>query len=61
MSRFNNVASMQDVLSDEELDRIYTTPSSYLGSCRYKMPDIDEDPSIYEKIFEILNKYEVER
>ncbi|MBR6403335.1 MAG: 6-phosphofructokinase [Eubacterium sp.] len=46
-------------LSDEELDRIYTTPSSYLGSCRYKMPDIEEDSSIYEKIFEILNKYEV--
>ncbi len=46
-------------LSDEELDRIYSTPSSYLGSCRYKMPGIDEDSSIYEKIFEILNKYEV--
>ena len=46
-------------LSDKELDRIYTTPSSYLGSCRYKMPGIDEDPSVYEKIFEILHKYEV--
>lgn len=46
-------------LSDEELHRIYSTPSSYLGSCRYKMPEIHEDSSIYEKIFEILNKYEV--
>ncbi|MCR5103289.1 MAG: 6-phosphofructokinase [Eubacterium sp.] len=46
-------------LSDEELHRIYSTPSSYLGSCRYKMPDINEDSSIYEKIFKILNKYEV--
>ncbi len=46
-------------LSDKELDCIYTTPSSYLGSCRYKMPGIDEDSSIYEKIFGILQKYEV--
>ena len=46
-------------LSDEELDRIYSTPSSYLGSCRYKMPGIDEDSSIYEKIFEILQRNEV--
>jgi len=46
-------------LSDKELDCIYTTPSSYLGSCRYKMPGIEEDSSIYEKIFEILHKYEV--
>ena len=46
-------------LSDEELDRIYTTPSSYLGSCRYKMPSLDEDSTIYEKIFEIFKKYEV--
>ena len=46
-------------LSDEELDRIYTTPSSYLGSCRYKMPSLDEDSTIYEKIFEIFKKYDV--
>lgn len=46
-------------LGDEELSRIYATPSSYLGSCRYKMPDAHEDPSVYEKIFEILKRYEV--
>ena len=46
-----------EALSEEELSRIYATPSSYLGSCRYKMPGVDENPSIYETIFEILNRY----
>ncbi len=45
--------------SDIELELLKRTPSSYLGSCRYKLPDPDEDISIYEKLFEILNKLKI--
>ena len=36
------------------------TPAAYLGSCRYKLPEIHENRDVYEKIFEILNKWEIE-
>lgn len=46
-------------LSESQLSTIYSTPACYLGSCRYKMPSLDEEDEIYEKIFEILRKNEV--
>ena len=36
------------------------TPSAYLGSCRFKLPEICDDREIYDKIFSILDKLEVE-
>ncbi|MBR6908890.1 MAG: 6-phosphofructokinase, partial [Lachnospiraceae bacterium] len=36
------------------------TPSAYLGSCRYKLPNISEDKEVYEKIFDILDKLEID-
>ena len=35
------------------------TPSSALGSCRYKMADPDEDDTDYQRILEIFKKYDV--
>lgn len=35
------------------------TPSSYLGSCRYKLPEVNEDKAVYEKIFKTLEDLEV--
>ena len=37
-------------LSSNELECIHTTPGSYLGSCRYKLPE-DLDNPIYSQIF----------
>ena len=42
-----------------ELDRLPYTPSSALGSCRYKIKDPDEDDSDYKRILEIFKKYDV--
>jgi len=42
---------------DEEI--LKRTPSAYLGSCRYKLPEIHEDKEVYEKIFKILNKLNI--
>ena len=48
------------IKSDLDIELLKRTPSSYLGSCRYKLPEIHEDQEIYEKIFAILNKLEIE-
>ena len=41
-----------------ELDRLPYTPSSALGSCRYKIADPDVDDTDYKRILEIFKKYE---
>ncbi len=42
-----------------DIELLKRTPSAYLGSCRYKLPDIHKDTQIYDKIFSILDKLEV--
>ena len=42
--------------SELDIELLKRTPSAFLGSCRYKLPEIHEDRAIYEKIFDILNK-----
>ena len=46
--------------SDMDIELLKRTPSAFLGSCRYKLPDIHENPEIYEKIFSILDKLKIE-
>lgn len=43
-----------------DIDLLKRTPASYLGSCRYKLPEICADCSVYEKIFAKLKKLEIE-
>ena len=42
-----------------ELDLMKYTPSSALGSCRYKLADPDVDDTDYQRILEIFKKYKV--
>ena len=42
-----------------ELELLKHTPSSALGSCRYKMADPDVDDTDYKRILEIFKKYDV--
>lgn len=46
--------------SELELEVLKRTPSSYLGSCRYKLPDMNTSSDVYEKIFTVLNKLNIE-
>ena len=46
--------------SDMDIELLKRTPSAFLGSCRFKLPEIHENPEIYEKIFSIMNKPEIE-
>ena len=43
----------------EELARMLYTPSSLLGSCRYKIADPDADDTDFKRILEIFQKYDV--
>ena len=42
-----------------ELELLLNTPSSELGSCRYKIADPDVDDTDYKRILEIFKKYDV--
>jgi 6-phosphofructokinase 1 len=48
------------IQSGLDIELLKRTPSAYLGSCRYKLPEIFENKEVYEKIFEILNKLEID-
>lgn len=43
---------------DEEL--LKRTPSAYLGTCRYKLPDIYEKKEVYEELFKTLDELEID-
>ena len=43
----------------EELALLRYTPSSALGSCRYKLADPDVDDTDYKRILEIFKKYDI--
>ena len=56
---------LNDILYDigqedeQELEYLQYTPSSDLGSCRYKMADPEKDDTDYQRILEIFKKYDV--
>lgn len=41
--------------SDEEINTFRYTPSSGLGSCRYKMKNLEDSSEEYDKLLDILN------
>ena len=47
---------LDDRMSIELLKR---TPSSYLGSCRFKLPDPDTDATPFVKLFTLFDKYDI--
>lgn len=47
------------IKTDLDMDLLKRTPSSFLGSCRYKLPEIEGNEDTYEKIFAILNELEI--
>lgn len=47
------------IKNDLDMDLLKRTPSSFLGSCRYKLPDIEGNEKTYEEIFKILKEYNI--
>ena len=50
---------IMDEEDPEELKLLLNTPSSELGSCRYKIADPEDDDTDYKRILEIFKKYNV--
>ena len=49
----------EKIRNDMDVELLKRTPASFLGSCRYKLPEISADKTIYERIFEILEELEI--
>ena len=43
-----------------DMDILKRTPSSFLGSCRYKLPPVNGNSELYGKIFSRLNEMEID-
>ena len=49
----------EKIRNDMDVELLKRTPASFLGSCRYKLPEISVDKTIYERIFAILEELEI--
>jgi len=43
----------------QELELLKNTPSSMIGSVRYKLKNLQDDPSDYERLLEVFKKYNI--
>ena len=55
-----NLVDLDDKLRSEmDIELLKRTPSAYLGSCRFKLPEYDANSEIYKKIFALLEELEI--
>jgi len=56
-----NIVDLDKYLADKRnIELLKRTPSSYLQTCRFKLGTYVDHPDIYEKIFDILDKYDID-
>lgn len=56
-----NIIDLKKELKDSaDVSLLRRTPSAFLGSCRYKLPKIEGNEEVYEKIFSIMEKYDIQ-
>lgn len=57
---YNNFVSLNDIIeSDDDVELIRQTPSTVLGSCRYKLPAPDSGDAVYETIANTLRARDI--
>lgn len=47
------------IKNDLDIEILKRTPSSFLGTCRYKLPHYEKNSAVYEKLFAILKKLDI--
>lgn len=58
----DNFLNLSEIFeSQENRELLKNTPGAYLGSCRIKLPDVDSDTDVYEKIFDTFRKNDITR
>lgn len=56
----NHLIDLKEMIrSTYDMDLLRQTPSTVLGSCRYKLPDWKQDESVYQRILENLNSRQI--
>ena len=54
------IVDLDIVLDDRmSIELLKRTPSSFLGSCRYKLPDPDQDSVPFVQLFTLFDKYDI--
>ncbi len=48
------------IKSNEDMELLRQTPSTVLGSCRFKLPEVSSDALVYEKILTCFEKHRIE-
>ena len=49
----NHLVDLKNAIrTNEDMELLRQTPSTVLGSCRYKLPNPEADPAVYEKILQ---------
>lgn len=55
----NYVDLKEKIKNAEDISLLCQTPSSYLGSCRFKLPDPEKDNGVFKTLFEKLDELEI--
>ncbi|MBE6846096.1 MAG: 6-phosphofructokinase [Ruminococcus sp.] len=55
-----NLIDINDFIkTNYDLELMKLTPSTVLGSCRYKLPPVEENKEVYEKILSCFKKHDI--
>lgn len=52
--------NLEGFKNENALNLLKQTPAAYLGSCRKKLPAPEQNPDFYDKIFQVLEKNNIE-
>lgn len=55
----DNIVSLNPFKDEEKFNLLVQTPAAFLGSCRYKLPDFNENEEPYINIITTLKKYDI--
>lgn len=51
---------LEEYLDDGQgIEMLKRTPSAFLGTCRYKLPPIEGNEAVYEKVFAVMEEHEI--
>ena len=50
----------EEIRTDLDIELLKRTPLAYLGSCRFKLPNMEDNEEIYEKVFSVLEKIDID-
>lgn len=56
----DRILDLEEYLAeDDNIELLKRTPSAFLGSCRFKLPVTAGHEEVYEKIFAMMDKYDI--